>query len=623
MDPSFSLATNQAERRGTLYWGENVLPLACVEVRPRPGSSPAWTAAFVKHRLMHVTFPSPMEGPSRIVLEDVSKTCIDMGREQKAYLISGSLRDTELIQEDKEEEAHLYFTTNDPASTKAWPCHCTGYALLYNEMDAANGNFPRHVLVDESTLVLVLPPLDDFGGSRKYQRTGEAALPLSIMDPQLQRSLLATHNPSTIAELRLRLQRSLQEPTWIATAPQWPRAKQRRFAPPSAAPLEHPYNRNTPHSLFQETALLVHSPEHGAGKTALVQLLAQQLHCNVHVLSPGPLWAQFGVHADLALSGILHSVVLQAALRNQSVCFILDQFDALLPNAPSVDPVGPSMVSYMQNLITSLQDRRELPFPRNKLYNFCCANGIGLPVRLCLVAIRTGPDHDRTLHPNGLGLYRLPNLTSTTRYRAFRWAMEEEEGLMLSEALARQLPHLAAAAVWARGCLFLRVAQYIWSRPTKPETSTVSIEAFLEALNVVGRYMSAAGCQVEFLAAEKDSSFDIHVGGNDEAKASLQDALALDPSRRALMASLGLSPNTGLLLYGPPGTGTFQFMFSPSLFVSGFGMKSNTLNHCRIFRKDAAGQSRGQSTALSPVFHRWRIFVREHFGHCPRRSRRE
>ena len=45
------------------------------------------------------------------------------------------------------------------------------------------------------------------------------------------------------------------------------------------------------------------------------------------------------------------------------------------------------------------------------------------------------------------------------------------------------------------------------------------------------------------------------VGGNLKAKLSLEDALAFDPAKREMLARFGLSPPTGVLLYGPPGCG--------------------------------------------------------------------
>jgi SpoVK/Ycf46/Vps4 family AAA+-type ATPase len=55
-------------------------------------------------------------------------------------------------------------------------------------------------------------------------------------------------------------------------------------------------------------------------------------------------------------------------------------------------------------------------------------------------------------------------------------------------------------------------------------------------------------------SSQKDDLFG-SVGGNTEAKLALREALALDPKRRKLLSSFGLSPPTGVLLFGPPGTG--------------------------------------------------------------------
>jgi len=57
---------------------------------------------------------------------------------------------------------------------------------------------------------------------------------------------------------------------------------------------------------------------------------------------------------------------------------------------------------------------------------------------------------------------------------------------------------------------------------------------------------------------EKDYGSPSHfesIGGNVQAKVSLEDALAFDRSTRETLSSFGLSPPTGVLLYGPPGCG--------------------------------------------------------------------
>jgi ATP-dependent 26S proteasome regulatory subunit len=84
---------------------------------------------------------------------------------------------------------------------------------------------------------------------------------------------------------------------------------------------------------LQEGALIVHSPNHGAGKTLLVRAIAQErLKCQaIHVIQPTSLLAQYGIDADAALESLLHSIVISAACQQKSICIILDHLDAMVP----------------------------------------------------------------------------------------------------------------------------------------------------------------------------------------------------------------------------------------------------------------------------------------------------
>ena len=248
-------------------------------------------------------------------------------------------------------------------------------------------------------------------------------------------------------------------------------------------------------------------------------------------------------------------------------------------NHDAANPVLHGMSSYLQTLTVSLQNRNEIPFPTNSpLYNLRASatggGGVVLPVRFALIGVVTCPDdqwHNRSALSNG-GVYRLPSLTASTRLSALQWAFDKER-VQLPPKIAQRLPFLAASAVWARGPLFRRIARQVRSSllANRGDSSTASDEVVAATMPVVESAFAlvgqsaggTVGCNVEFLAAEEetitgrgvDELFGGSVGGNQEAKMALEEALALDMQRRKFLSSCGLSPPTGILLYGAPGTG--------------------------------------------------------------------
>ena len=74
-------------------------------------------------------------------------------------------------------------------------------------------------------------------------------------------------------------------------------------------------------------ALTVHSPQHGAGKTLLVQSIAKELACRVHIIEAAPLLAKYGIHADAALETLVHAIVMSSAVQGQRrvLCILFDQ----------------------------------------------------------------------------------------------------------------------------------------------------------------------------------------------------------------------------------------------------------------------------------------------------------
>ena len=508
----------------------------------------------------------------------------------------------------------LYLHSDDPSFLEPWPCYCRAFAAVPPVASARTATTPTpttttisssaEVVVTSSTLVRILPNPDR--GSEhlmKFQLTGE--LPEPPLSDERQQDVLQNQNRATVRELTLRMKRLWSEPVQIGTTVDALRNKQRddfrkqrlrnalqagdcpvaRADGNQRSTRGDSNNNNSAASLFRDGSLLVHSPDHGAGKTLLVQAIAQKLGCHrIHVIRPGPLFAKYGVQADAALETILHQTVCAAAIRHERVCVVLDHLEAMLPSGmaspgDAAEPALNGIASFLKRLTQALKQRKEVPFPmQNRLYNLEGSNGAVLSVRLCLVAIVTCPDDGWRSTTEGVssnsafrsstcildamygGRYRLPSLTATTRLDAFRCAMAQEL-LEPDQDLRERLPFLAASATWARGASFCKVARHIRYASSSYQGQPVSIRDFSNAMAVVGEHSLSRSSEVEFLASQDDDDdnedVDVFasVGGNEEAKVALKDALALDPLQRKMMAAFGLSPPTGVLLYGCPGCG--------------------------------------------------------------------
>jgi hypothetical protein len=522
----------------------------------------------------------------------------------------------------------LCFPTNDPSFTDLWPCECRGFVVASELLHCTQSCWRTQrdyvpILVTESTLVRVLPSCCSFscGCSNKDvlsrrtvpwsidQLTGD--VPASI-DPTRLDDIWNAHSAATVRELTLRLRRLLAEPVYIGTAAnalhrrrQQSTARLQRlnkihavlqnYGEPVSATVNRPRtqqqteDRTKVSSLFRDGALLVHSPDHGAGKTELVKAIAhsrlgldETMVVPVHVIRPEALLARYGIHADAALQSTIHAAIMAAAVRRQPICVLIDGLEAMIPlssgrsaattGGDAAMPVLHGMVSFLQTLTKSLLYDGEVPFPRNNpLYNMNVHEySMVLPVRVALVAVMTcsdnwsNPQTGTTALSSAMGTFRLPSLDSSTRLSAFQWAFTKEN-MVISGGVAQQLPFLAASAVWARGADFRRLTRRIRARSERNGTRATSADSngLTPALADVEDEFAGIGKQtgslpsIQFLAESSDEKGLFHdVGGHEEAKAALSDALALDRDHRQLLTSLGLAPATGVLLYGPPGTGT-------------------------------------------------------------------
>ena len=213
--------------------------------------------------------------------------------------------------------------------------------------------------------------------------------------------------------------------------------------------------------------------------------------------------------------------------------------------------------------MSSLKHHHSFPFPRsNPLYNAAGANGGALSVKLCLVGVLTCPDDgwakmgsEYILNALGGARLKLPLLTTKTRLRALLGALEDA-GLTMEKSSNHEtrLHTLADSMTWARGISFSRIAKLV-----KQKVGSSCSATLLDLQKAVGQVgggnsLRKAVSQEAILETNQTVHFE-SVGGCVKAKESLEDALALDPNKRRLLARFGMKPPTGVLLYGPPGCG--------------------------------------------------------------------
>lgn len=78
--------------------------------------------------------------------------------------------------------------------------------------------------------------------------------------------------------------------------------------------------------------LLIVSSDIEDGKGTLARVIAKRVgYDHVHVIQPATLLAKYGTNLDAAIESMLHSIVIDAAVTNKSVCIVMDNLDLLLP----------------------------------------------------------------------------------------------------------------------------------------------------------------------------------------------------------------------------------------------------------------------------------------------------
>jgi hypothetical protein len=265
----------------------------------------------------------------------------------------------------------ISFPSEDPLEVEPIPSLVIGYAIdkLKNGASLANTS-PRDAVILDGTLVRVLPPMRMGRDIQRPLETGTFPTYRSFLDEligeqetpnlpdHLKKEIVCNHDSKAIQQLELRMSLLLAEPIRIGTTEdaltQLERQQRRQKLigatiqtyclgqakdslhqiPQSANDgMVLSMNSSVP-ALLRDGALLVHSPDHAAGKTTLVKYIAKyRLMCDsVHVIQPAALLAKYGSQADAGLESMMHAITMSAAIKGRaSICIILDHFNAMMP----------------------------------------------------------------------------------------------------------------------------------------------------------------------------------------------------------------------------------------------------------------------------------------------------
>ncbi|KAL3944934.1 MAG: hypothetical protein SGBAC_000968 [Bacillariaceae sp.] len=630
---------------GAIFLGSAIVSPVFVEVVPLVidvnSPKPVLSNFGCKHHLRQLTKSAGFsfnaeDTPGTLVVEweDTTTTGPTANCLRSGYLIDQKESTQRVILPGHRKSNPVFFLpSEDPSILNSIPCCVRVYSSQQQlrTMKSQQQQYTSLVAFSLACLVRVLPISTARSGTYHNEITNRWTMDLAksmpswykqqhildalsaesgdeFLSEEFQQEVQTNHNEDTLHQLKVRMSSLLSETITISTtadARQLQKAQLDRrlkmtqairgYCKEKQIPLKQQLeisetsqedSRSQARPRQWEPSLIVHSPNHADGKTLLVQAMAHTIGCSkIHLIRPGALLAKYGVYSDAALESLLHSIVVSAAVRGESICIILDNLDSLMParlsgrssTGDAAAPVMNGIASYLRKVTSSLKSNREWPFPvRNSVYNAYSSGGRVLSVKVALVGIVTCPNDGwkSLLRDKGGsstilkslvgGTYRVHPLIASTRLRAFAMAIEKRQ-VRLDESAKASLPIAAASAAWAKGATFGKVARDLESI-VKAKAGVSFMMASIRDVEMaisMAKNGSSRFAQVAFQGTREEhkpsdpkvQSYFESVGGNVEAKVALENALALDPRKRLVLSRFGMTPPVGILLYGPPGCG--------------------------------------------------------------------
>ena len=319
-----------------------------------------------------------------------------------------------------------------------------------------------------------------------------------------------------------------------------------------------PHSPNTINNNQMDRGLIVWNTNHTGEKLNLIKAISRSiLKCHhIYTLNPGILFSLYGNNnADTALQSILHSISLNAAVKHERICIVLNDIHGFIP-AQNGDPTAlNAMASYLHKLTCSIHTQHQFIYPSNILYNCNSSKGFVIPLNICIVGVLTCHEKEYP-HKNVLGddIYIPLQVSKSTRLRALKLSMRKWNVELGQEAL-HELNKVAALSVSANHAFFDdfgRILRFILK--DQDIATGHDIQTCFAFLNKKTKSTSIQ--EVILHSNESKSPAEImkeNIGGNVTAKIALLDALAINKKQQLRLKQFGLSPPLGILLYGPPG----------------------------------------------------------------------